>query len=410
MVDFGSSPRSGDTPLRVLFVSTYYKPYFGGIERAIEQLARHYQSDGHAVGVMTTRYYFPNTRRPDLPERETIDGGVQIYRLPTWPHFLPPLFTPPMLWIRPRDIAAALDDFQPNIIHWMSDAWFWVNYLCWRYARRHAGLIFTGSFSPLHLGERWLLQPINFLMSRRVHAVTVLSDEERRMVRRLYLVPSDRIRKIPWGVLPAVRDGTPPKGWLPDRLTILCVGRVGKQKGQEWLLDRLLNIRSRVSRPMQLVLVGGEMGGADELRARIAQEGLSDMVLITGVVGDSELSRWYAHADLFTLFSEYEAFGLVYWEAMAYGIPIVTHAIGATAEVASQGAIVVPTYDAPAAEVALLSLLNDSERRAQLGRQGAAYVKQFSWGAVAERFVDEYRMARAGKIPWPPKRLLDAPL
>ena len=39
-------------------------------------------------------------------------------------------------------------------------------------------------------------------------------------------------------------------------LTLLCVGRLGRHKGQEWLLEVYRQARSRFHRPARLVLVG----------------------------------------------------------------------------------------------------------------------------------------------------------
>lgn len=395
-------------PLRVLLVSPYYKPNWGGIERAMEQLLARLLADGHAVGVLATHYVFPRRHVAGLPDRETIDGGVAIYRLPSWPRCAPPFFSVPLVWFPPRAIAAALADFRPDIIHWISDGWFWAHFWTWWYGRRHAGIVFTPSFHALRPAYRWL-QPINLLLTRAADQITALSSIERRALGRTYLAPRKRLHRIGWGVTAPPADATEPRGWEEGRLTILCVGRLGAHKGQEWLLDRVLHVRGRLARlphgarPLRLVLVGRDEGSEAALRARARREALDDLVLLTGEVDDDELRRWYARADLFALFSRYEAFGLVYLEALAYGLPVLTHAVGATAEIARDGcgAIVVPPFDAPTAEAALERLLTDDEGRAALGRAGRAYAADYSWATVAARFVAVYRASRGtGRGAW----------
>ena len=182
-------------------------------------------------------------------------------------------------------------------------------------------------------------------------------------------------------------------------MTVHCVGRLGEHKGQGWLLDRLLAVRRWLPADLapRLVLVGRDEGGEATLRSRLRDEGLDDLVLLTGEVDDAELRRWYAHADLFALFSRYEAFGLVYLEALAYGLPVLTHAVGATAELfpPGSGAIVVPPFDATAAEAALTALLASEERRSDLGSRGRVTAAGYAWPAVAGRFVAVYREAIA---------------
>jgi glycosyltransferase involved in cell wall biosynthesis len=393
-------------PLRVLFVAPYYKPNWGGIERALAALDTHLRAAGHTTGILATHYVFPRRWQPGLPDREVLDGGLRCYRIPAWPHRAPPFFSVPFVWFPPRAIAAVLADFQPDIIHWVGDGWFWAHWWTWWYGHRHAGIVFTPSFHRLIPAYRWL-QPINIVLTRLADRITALSAIERRGLARTYMAPRRRVRQIGWGVAAPPADDRQPTGWEPDRLTILCVGRLGQHKGQLWLLDRVLAVRDRLpdpSKPLRLVLVGrAEDAAAATLQARIAREGLADLVLLTGEVDDAELRRWYVHADLFALFSRYEAFGLVYLEALAYGLPVLTHAVGATAEILpeDQGAVVVPPFDAPAAEGALLALLRDDARRAALGRAGRVYAERYRWPAVAERFVAVYREAQSGTMRSP---------
>ena len=385
-------------PLRVLFVAPYYKPDWGGIERAIDRLSAELRAAGHATGILATHFSFPRRYRAGLSARETIDGGMAVYRVPAWPHRAPPFFSVPLVWFPPRAFAAAIDDFAPDVLHWVGDGWFWGHCCTWRH-RRRAGIVFTPSFHHLVPAYRWL-QPLNILLCRAADRITALSAVERRGLARTYLAPRRRMRQVGWGVDAAREDDQAPRGWEPGRATVLCVGRLGEHKGQVWLLDRMRAIRARWPAdrpPLRLVLVGRDEGAEAALRERIAREGLADLVLLTGEVDDAELRRWYAHADLFALFSRYEAFGLVYLEALAYGLPVVTHAVGATAELLPDGcgAVVVPPFDAPAAEEALLGLLTDAARRAASSVAGWRHATRHTWPTVAARFVEIYREAIA---------------
>lgn len=391
-----------DAPLRVLFVAPYYKPNWGGIERAIAALDAELRAAGHATGIVATHYTFPRRWTAGLPERETLDGGLACYRVPSRPHRALPFFSVPLVWFPPRAFAAAIEDFRPDIIHWVGDGWFWGHLWTWWYGRRRAAIVFTPSFHRLIPAYRWL-QPINITLSRFATRVTALSAIERRGLARTYLAPRRAVRQIGWGVSAPPADGRPPQGWEPGRRTILCIGRLGEHKGQAWLLDRVVATRSRLPAglpPPRLVLVGRDEGGEAALRERIAREGLDDLVLLAGEVEEAELRRWYAHADLFALFSHYEAFGLVYLEALAYGLPVLTHAVGATAEIlpAGSGAVVVPPFDAPSAEAALVALFAHDAHRNDLARAGRAYAARHRWPAVAARYVALYREALAERL------------
>ena len=116
---------------------------------------------------------------------------------------------------------------------------------------------------------------------------------------------------------------------------------------------------------------------------------------MTGEVSDEELARWYARADLFVLFSHYEAFGLVYFEAMAYGSPVLTHDVGSNRELLHTGAVVTPRFDPRAAAASLTELVNDDEARQRLGADARDYaLAEFTWPAVADKYLELYRGGR----------------
>ena len=175
-------------------------------------------------------------------------------------------------------------------------------------------------------------------------------------------------------------------------LTILCVGRLGRHKAQMWLLEVYRQARRSFNKPVRLVLVGRDEGDASAIAEFIEEHRLGGEVVVTGEVSDEELARWYARANLLVLFSHYEAFGLVYFEAMAYGAPILTHDVGSNRELLHRGAVVTPRFDRQAAAASLTELVNDDDARQQLGADARDYaLADFTWPAVAEKYLELYR-------------------
>jgi len=170
---------------------------------------------------------------------------------------------------------------------------------------------------------------------------------------------------------------------------------LGGHKGQRWLLNTYRMARAQFERPVRLVLVGRDEGASAGIEKFIVQHDLRGEVIVTGEVSDSELAEWYAEADLFTLFSQYEAFGLVFLEAMTHGAPVLTHDVGANREVLSQGAVVVPRFNDAAAAHELVRLVNDDEARRELGRQAQQYaLAEFAWPVVAKKYLEVYQDTR----------------
>jgi glycosyltransferase involved in cell wall biosynthesis len=390
-----------DAPaLRVLFLTPYYKPYLGGIERVIERLsagmAAH--SGVEAVGVLTTHFAFPRKHMQGLRAREFVDGGVELLRLPGRPRVAPPYFSVPLVWFPPMAIRAAIRRFRPTVLHWVGDGWFWGHAFSARYAQPETAVIFSPSFHTLTRDKFWL-RPINTWLCRRADRVTALSSLELGRVRAAYRVDPRKQVLLPWAV--DADDGSRVPRAADAPLTVLCVGRLGDHKNQRMLIDAFAAARSRLKRPARLVLVGRDEGGEAEIWQQVHALGLDGAVTITGEVSDAELRDWYHRADLFALFSRYEAFGLVFFEAMTAGVPVLTHRAGANAELLRAGAELIGQNDRAAATESLVRLLNDDSARQRLGEAARRYASAYTWPPVIDRFLDLYREALTGRAAGP---------
>jgi glycosyltransferase involved in cell wall biosynthesis len=392
-------------PLRILYLTPYYRPYLGGIERAIEELSRQISRSPsvEAVGVLTTKYSFPRVPQPSWADREEMPDGISIYRLCGYPRRSVPLYSVPLVWFSPVSVRKYLDEFKPDVIHFVGDGWFWGHFWSWFFYRGQAQFVFTPSFHTLP-ASRWWLRPINAFLCHVADRVIALTGREAKGVRRAYLVPRRKLKVIGWGA-PVPDEATLAKGVAKRHadtdddleartLNVLCVGRLGRHKGQLWLLGAYLRARPQFHRLVRLVLVGRDEGDESAIKAFIGEHGLLSEVEVTGEISDNELAELYAEADIFTLFSQYEAFGLVFFEAMARGAPVLTHDVGANKELLGQGAIVVPRYDRQAAVRELVHLVNDSVFRQEMGKEAQEYaLSEFTWPAVAEKYLEVYQEA-----------------
>ena len=388
-------------PLRVLFLTPYFRPYLGGVERAIEQLTFQIQKSERveAVAVLTTKYSFPRVPQPKWADRETTPEGIGIYRLDGFPRKSIPLYSCPLVWFSPWQIRRYLREFNPNVVHFVSDGWFWGHFWTWFWFRRRAKFVFTPSYHELPL-SRWWLRPINIFISNVVDHVVALTQQEARLVQRDYKAPPRKQEIIGWGApVPDLESEEPARSGdeAADQtgpgqpLTLLCVGRLGRHKGQEWLVEVYRRARTQFQRPVRLVLVGRDEGDEQRIADAVRSAGLEDEVSMVGEVSDEDLARWYSRSDLFVLFSQYEAFGLVFFEAMAYGAPVLTHDVGANRELLTRGAVVVPRFDQDQAVLELVRLVNDEEYRRELGRDAQEYtLAEFTWPAVAEKYLGVY--------------------
>ena len=373
--------------MRILFVTPYYKPYLGGVERVIEKLAVEFTYAGHFVGVLTTRYSFPRTYHRDLVNKED-DGPVEIYRLSSWPHQPLPFYAAPLTWFSPLEVRQIVENFRPDAIIYMTDKWFGANFWV-RLFSNNSKQIWCPVFHDLTPAKFWL-RPINWVFSKMVRWVGVVSKLEAEKVKKAYGVSLAKIKLIPWGVSKAA-VASPFASSRPEVL-IIAVGRISRHKGQKWLVERFLEVAHTAEVPCRLVLIGEaeEPQELEAIRSLLSRGGeWGEQVIVDLSANDQKLAEYYSAADVFALFPEYESFGLVFLEAMSYGVPVLTHNVGALKEVLGNnpGAVLVDRYD-QAAAASLLHMINDAAYRKELGLKGQEFVRQnYSWKKCASEFL-----------------------
>ena len=210
--------------IRVLFLTPYFRPYLGGIERAIEGLAFECLAspEVEAVGVLTGKYAFPRIPHPDWPDREVTPEGITILRLSSFPLKSLPLYSVPLVWFPPTQIRRYLCEFDPTVVHFVGDGWFWGHIWSWVWARRRARLVFTPSFHSLPWDRQWL-RLFNIPLCRMVDNVVALTELERRRVQKAYRVPAGEAICYRLGCEGSHSDNdrdSPPSGASPLRRPI----------------------------------------------------------------------------------------------------------------------------------------------------------------------------------------------
>jgi glycosyltransferase involved in cell wall biosynthesis len=136
---------------------------------------------------------------------------------------------------------------------------------------------------------------------------------------------------------------------------------------------------------VRLVLIGGEGGEDDALRALAAQLGVARRVDRRGRVTDDERNRLVAGASALVFPSRYEGFGAPVLEAMAAGVPVVASRISALREVVGDSGLLVPPDDERTWADAIRSVLDDA---APWRASGRARASSFTAARSAEALVE----------------------
>jgi glycosyltransferase involved in cell wall biosynthesis len=197
-----------------------------------------------------------------------------------------------------------------------------------------------------------------------------------------------------YGVDPAritiARPGTDRPGGTPSPAVpplILSVGIQHPRKGHDILLRALAGITDL---DWQAVIAGSRYDErhATELDRLHADLALGDRVRLAGRVPAEELQRLYRSATVFALATRYEGYGIVFDEALAHGLPIVSCRTGAVPDtVPPDAGLLVPPEDPEALAGALRHVLTDAALRDRLARAAATA------GAALPSWPDTARIA-----------------
>ena len=112
-------------------------------------------------------------------------------------------------------------------------------------------------------------------------------------------------------------------------------------------------------------------------------------VLVTGRLPLEKVAGYYRQASIFCLPTRLEPFGVVFIEAMAYGLPLVAPRAGAVPDFVQDGrnGYLVESGDIDGLAEALARLLENPERCRTFGKAGCALVQErYNWEKVGQVF------------------------
>lgn len=203
-------------------------------------------------------------------------------------------------------------------------------------------------------------------------------------------LPSLRYTVIGNGVdLDLFRPDASARGASVLPLRCLAVGRLIERKGVADLLRAwCLLPRGRY----RLEIAGGGPASA-ALQALAMELGVDADVHFAGPLSRDEIAVRCQSADMFVLTPYEEAFGNVFAEAIAAGLPVVGSNIGAIPDLVENGenGILVPPGDSDAIARAIRELGDDPERRAAMAtRNRARAERMLSWETAADRYLALY--------------------
>jgi glycosyltransferase involved in cell wall biosynthesis len=370
-------------------------PDAGGQNVYVAQVARQLARKGHRVTVYTRR------DSADLPDRVTLDDGVQVVHVPAGP---PTPVPKDELLPHMSEFGAFLAQewslSPPDVVH----AHFWMSGLAALAGAREPGVPVVQTYHALgtvkkrYQGASDTSPPQRLAIEEAVghdcaRIIATCSDEVAEL--KAMGLDEDRISIVPCGVDP---DQFRPAARLRPagaRKRLLSVGRLVPRKGFDRAIRALAGIPDA-----ELVVAGGPEAGllgtdpeARRLSAIAAEYGVADRVTLLGGVGRDRMPALMADADLVLSLPRYEPFGIVPLEAMACATPVVATAVGGQLDTVVDGTtgVLVPADEDYDLGPAVRALLADPERLARYGAAGRRRVlTHYTWDRVADGVAAVY--------------------
>ena len=237
--------------------------------------------------------------------------------------------------------------------------------------------------------------------ARKATHILALSEHARADIVATYGVSPARVTAIPIAASDRFRPVTDDRELQRVRHTygiagdyILTVGSIQPRKNLGRLIAAYARLRTDPRfHNLKLVVVGRRAWLFGETLRAIRESGLSDSIILTGYVPDSDLPALYSGASCFVYPSFFEGFGLPPLEAMKCGVPVVAGNRTSLIEVVGDAGLLVDTMDPEAIASALKKVLNDLELRQDLSERGLKRSELFTWQDTAKRTLEVYQRA-----------------
>jgi phosphatidylinositol alpha-mannosyltransferase len=369
-------------PLRIGIVSPYSFDVPGGVQFHIRDLAEHLIEHGHHVSVLA-----PADDDTPLPPYVASAGRA-----------VPLKYNGSVARISFGPISSA------RVKRWLADGEFDVLHVhepsspslsmlaMWAATGPIVATFHTSTLRSRAMQAAYpLLRPGFETLSARI---AVSEDARRTVVEHLggdaVVIPNgvyvDRFAQAP------VR---PEWQGTPDAPTLGFLGRLDEpRKGLPVLAAALPTVLA--ARPGTRVLVLGRGDGDDALAALGDQ---ASSVELLGPLDDDAKASLLRSVDAYIApHTGGESFGIVLVEAMSAGAPVIASDLGAFRRVLDDGRLgtLVPTGDPRALALAVLELLDDPSRAAELAAAASVAVRRYDWSRVARQVLDVYETVQLG--------------
>lgn len=372
------------SPLRIALVAEDYYPQLGGVPEHVHHLARELDTLGHTTTIVTSKMREQGAGSGEPVQHSDVrrigtslviyaNGGVA------------------RITVGLRLTARFEELFRKerfDVVHVHGGLNPTLGIVAPRAAWR-AGIPVVATFHtwfPRSIGLRLLRRPFQRMLDRHAATIAVSTAAQEAMARYF---------TAPWEIIPNGVDTTffrPGLGRGAGRFErrrprLLWLGRIEPRNDLGTVLAAMPRILER--HPAAHLTVVGD--GPWRARMERVARRLGPCVEFAGYV-NGERPGFYRGADAYLCPTTRASFGVTLLEAMACGTPLVVSDIPAFRDLAAQSqAVFAPPGDPDAWGDAVNTLIEDTDRREAMAREGRRIAERHAWPLVAQRVLAVYR-------------------
>lgn len=298
----------------------------GGVERGTLEVAQALVDAGHESVVISAG--------GGMVKQLEAEGSRHV----TWDLGTKSLWTFRHIW----SLRRWLKEEQPDILHVRSRLPAWVAWLAWKGMDPATRPRLVTTVHGLYSVSRY-----SAVMCRGERVIAVSKTVENYIRENYPDTDMNNVRRVYRGIDPAEfpLNYQPSAEWLAQwqqdfpqlvgKQIITLAGRLTRLKGHNDLIDMIKALVEQ-GKPVHALIVGGEdakrKAYAQELYARVKDEGMSEHITFTGA--RSDIRDIYAVSDLvLSLSTKPESFGRTVAEAIGQGVPVVGYDHGGVGEI-----------------------------------------------------------------------------
>lgn len=370
--------------MKILLVTATFRPSINGVAISVETLFNKLVKLGHKVLVVA-----PNSA--DYKKRE-----AGVVRYPSIPNPFANDYPIPLLPLTPK-IYKRIKKFSPQVVHVHHP--YHIGYFANFIARElKIPLVFTYhtkhdyyakkylKFLPDDVKTEFILNNV-LEFSKKCNLVIAPSKDIENFllknnVTKTAIIPSivDDLKKTRFS-----KSNLLNKLLLPsDKKILLYVGRLAAEKNVTLLID----VIAHLSKDYILVICGtGPL--ENEIKQKIKELKLKRRLFLVGKVERTSLNLYYSVADYFLYSSRSETQGIIYWEALNFGLPIISVDSKVAREWVKRDFGII-TKSKPEDLASAVEEISKKSYKA-LSKNALKYSKKFTSKKSAQKMIGEYK-------------------